>query len=600
MTTNTEKKIKTLTFGKVFWASLLASLAVLMFIFIFFFGILGSLFIGPEPFSIEENTILHMRLGGEIGEMSNSEFDPIGFGGIKRDGLSDLLFGIEKAKNDDRVKGIFLELDGGNYGYSTASEIRAALDSFQNQSGKFVVSYLKGEAVGLKQYYLSSVSSENYGFPSTMFEFGGLGAELMFFKRMFDKLDIEMQVIRGSNNDFKSAVEPFFLERMSDSSKHQLQRYLNSMWEDIRYSIGSSRSISIEELNNYAENSVIRRMRDAMDYHLIDGIKYRDEMMQLLMEKVGASSEDEFKLVSIEKFASKKFENDQKIIDGRSDANIAVIIAEGEVSTSGDGVASSKITKLFRAVRENDTIKSVVFRINSPGGSALASDEIWREVMLTKEVKPVIVSMGDVAASGGYYIAAPATRIFAQPMTITGSIGVFGVIPYTGAMLENKLGLTFDRVGTNSHAVLSLNKKLTDEEFQIVQDEVDFIYDEFLMRVSEGRGMSKTAVNQIARGRVWTGKDAIEIGLVDELGGLEDAVRYAAINSNIDEPIVQYFPKLKKEAIQEVLETLADQEEEEANTEIIPQELMNYYKKLKSLENYTGIQARMPYQITIQ
>ena len=595
-----EKPKKVISFGKVFWPSLMASVVVLTLLVLFFFVLFGSLFSGPEPFAVKDKTVLHMTLSGQINESSNSEFNPSSFQMEQQIGLSDILYGLEKAASDKRIKGIFIELDGAQCGYATASEIREALVNFQEESGKFVLAYHKGEAVGMKQYFIASAAKENYGFPSTMFEFGGLGAELMFFKGMFDKLDLEMQVVRGSNNDFKSAVEPYFLEKMSDSSKHQIERYLTSMWEDIRQTIGDAKGISPADLNIYADSTYIRRMHDAVTYKLIDAVKYRDEVMEMLVQHSGAKDAEDLEFVSFEKFARKKFENNQKIVNGssKSTANVAVILAEGGVTTTGDGLASDKITKLLRQARLDDHIKTIVFRVNSPGGSALASDEIWREVVLAKAVKPVIVSMGDVAASGGYYIAAPATRIFAEPMTITGSIGVFGVIPYTGAMLENKLGLSFDRVSTNKRSVLTTNKKMTPEELQIVQDEVDYIYDEFLQRVVEGRGMSKKQVNVIARGRVWTGKDAVSIGLVDELGGLKDAIAYAAKEAGLESPKVQYLPEIKKEPIQELLESLTE-ENQVSVKQGIPEDLLEYYSKLRSLENYVGIQARLPYELKL-
>ena len=595
-----EKTKKVISFGKVFWPSLMASVLVLTLLVIFFSVLVGGFFSGPAPFEVKDQTVLHMTLKGQIGESSKSEFNPSSFQMDQQIGLADILYGFERAAEDKRIKGIFIELEGAQCGYATAGEIRDAIVKFQEESGKFVLAYHKGEAVGLKQYFIASAAKESYGFPSTMFEFGGLGAELMFFKGMFDKLDLEMQVVRGSNNDFKSAVEPYFLEKMSDSSKHQIERYLTSMWDDIRQTISDSKGISSADLNMYADSTYIRRMNDAVTYKLIDAVKYRDEIMEIVAEHAGAKDVESLELMAFEKFAMKKFENNQKVVSGssNSNANVAVILAEGGVTTTGDGLASDKITKLLRQARMDDNIKTIVFRVNSPGGSALASDEIWREVILAKEVKPVIVSMGDVAASGGYYIAAPATRIFAEPMTITGSIGVFGVIPYTGAMLENKLGLSFDRVSTNARSVLTTNKKMSPEEFQIVQDEVDYIYDEFLQRVADGRGMTKEQVNVIARGRVWTGKDALEIGLVDELGGLKDAIAYAAKEAGIDTPKVQYLPEIKKDPIQEVLEALAEQEETSVKGSI-PAELMEYYNRLRALENYVGIQARLPYELKL-
>ena len=588
-------KVK-VSFGRIFWPSLVASIVTLVVIGFVFSAFIGSLIGGKPVYSTGKDAVLHMKLTGQIGEVSDSDFDPMQFNLKTKAGLSEILYGLEKAASDENVKGLFLEISNPQCGYGTATEIRNAINKFE-ASGKFVMAYHQGEAIGLKSYYIASAANESYGFPSSMFEFVGLGAELMFYKGMFDKLDLEMQVIRGSNNHFKSAVEPYFRKSMSDSSRLQISRYLTSIWEDLRANISSDRKVSSADLNMYADSTRIRRVKDAVTYNLIDSTKYRDEVLELLKKKVGAKSVDDINLTEFNKYAQKKFLANQDIVRGQN-PNIAVILAEGGVVKKGDGLSSEKINKLIREARNDKNIKAIVFRVNSPGGSALASDEIWREVMLAKAEKPVIVSMGDVAASGGYYIAAPATKIFAESTTITGSIGVFGVIPYTGAMLENKLGLSFDRVGTNERSVLSTNQKLSDEEFAIVQDEVDFIYDQFLDRVAKGRGMSKKDVNEVARGRVWTGKDAVKIGLVDELGGLKDAIAYALKEVEIDESDakVAYYPKRKVAPWLEIVEAFDDNESKSRG---IPEELIEYYQKLKEVENRIGIQARLPYDIKL-
>lgn len=588
-------KVK-VSFGRIFWPSLVASIVTLIILGFVFSAVIGSLIGGKPVYSTGSDAILHMKLSGQIGEVSDSNFDPMTFNIKSKAGLSEILYGLERAASDDNIKGLYLEISNPQCGYATATEIRNAINKFE-ASGKFVVAYHQGEAIGLKSYYIASAANESYGFPSSMFEFVGLGAELMFYKGMFDKLDLEMQVIRGSNNHFKSAVEPYFLEKMSDSSRLQISRYLESIWEDLRENMGSDRNVTAADLNMYADSTLIRRVKDAVDYKLIDAMKYRDEVLQLLTEKVDAKSVDDLNLTNFNRYAQKKFLANQNIIRGKK-PNIAVILAEGGVVKKGDGLSSEKINKMIREARNDENIKAIVFRVNSPGGSALASDEIWREVMLAKAKKPVIVSMGDVAASGGYYIAAPATKIFAESTTITGSIGVFGVIPYTGAMLENKLGLSFDRVGTNKRSVLSTNQKLSDDEFSIVQEEVDFIYDQFLDRVSEGRGMSKEAVNEIARGRVWTGKDAVKNGLVDELGGIQEAIDFALKEVEIDssDAKVGYYPKRKVEPWMEIIEAFDNNEDKDAG---IPEELIEYYQLLKNIEQRIGIQARLPYDIKL-
>ena len=585
-------KEKKVSFGKVFWPSLTASIIVLVILFAVIFLIIGGLTGDKKPYTVGKKAVLHMSLKGDIGETSKSGFNSSSFSLIDRFGLADILYGLEKASKDDRIKGVFIELEGANCGYAAAKEIRDAINRFE-ESGKFAVAYNSGEAISLKQYYIASAADESYGFPSSMFEFLGLGTELMFYKGMFDKLDLEMQVVRGSDNHFKSAVEPYFLTEMSDSSRLQVGRYLSSIWEDVRSGIGKDRDIESKTLNMYADSGFVRRINQAVEYNLIDKSMYRDEVIALIAKKAGVENVDDLNLKEFKKYAQEKFLNNQKIADGKK-ANIAVIVAEGAVMVEGEGLSSKKITKLFQEARKDKNIKTIVFRINSPGGSALASDEIWREVKLAKEEKNVIVSMGDVAASGGYYIAAPASKIFAETTTITGSIGVFGVIPYTGAMLENKLGLSFDEVSTNQHAVLTTNQKLTEEEYSMVQKEVDYIYDQFLGRVADGRGMTKEEVNTIARGRVWTGKDALRIGLVDTLGGLMEAIDYAASEAKIDNPIIQYFPKVKKEPWMEFLESIEDQESKQTS---LPEDISKLYQRIKSIENYTGIQARLPYEI---
>jgi protease-4 len=597
-----EKKV---TFGKIFWPSLLAvfimSVIGLLIFSLILGGIIGSFGeFGPKPLAVKNNTVLHMTLEGTIAEKSDSKFNPSSFQMDKKIGLSDILYGLEHAKTDSKIKGVFLEIGDLNCGYATAREIRDALNDFE-KSGKFVVAYNAGEVITQKEYYVSSAAKEVYGFPTSMMEFIGLGTELSFFKGTLDKLEVEVQVIRGSNNDFKSAVEPFFRPNMSDSSRLQIERYLTSMWEDIRADISTERKIPTEELNVIADSVLIHRAEDAVTYKLLDGVKYRDEVINLINKKIGNEEGDELALQPFEKYAKKKFYQNQTLTK-HDNPNIAVILAEGGVSKDGDELASNKICKLFQDVRKNKSIKTVVFRINSPGGSALASDEIWREVQITNKTKKVIVSMGDVAASGGYYIAAPAMRIFAEPTTITGSIGVFGMIPFTGKMLENKLGMTFDRAATNQHSVMTTNRRMTAEELKLTQDEVDSIYSQFLGRVAEGRGMTKEQVNVVARGRVWTGRDALKIGLVDELGGLSDAITYAAKKANIQEKRVLYYPLKKQDKLTELLEQFEEDEDAEfaLKQQQMPEELLRYYQELKRIESMTGIQMRMPYDIYIR
>lgn len=596
-----ENKVK-ISFWRIFWPTLTAIVLTSFIgwmVTLLFFGGLIAAFSSVDAGGVKENTILHLTLKGEISEKGKANLNPTDFKVDNSIGLRDLLYGFEKAKKDENIKGIYIELDDLSSGYATTKEIRDAINDFE-KSGKFVVAYNSGEVITQKEYYLTSAANTNYGFPTSTMEFLGLGAELTFFKNALDKLNVEVEIIRGKNNDFKSAVEPFFRTEMSDSSRLQIERYMNSMWGTILAEIAADRKLSVIELNQIADSMMIKRADDAVKFKLLDGLKYKDEVMNELCKKVKCKKVDDLNFYSFEKYARKQFNEDQTLAEVE-DPNIAVIVAEGDVATSGDGVASDKICKLFKEVRNNDDIKTVVFRINSPGGSALASDEIWREVQLTNKVKKVIVSMGDVAASGGYYVAAPAYKIFAEPTTITGSIGVFGMIPYTGKMFENYLGITFDRASTNTHAGMSLNRKLTSKELESIQNEVDEIYDQFLGRVAEGRKMTKEQVNSIARGRVWTGQDAKKIGLVDELGGLTDAIAFAAKQANIKEPKVEYLPHNKSNEFFDFIDMINEENEGtfSKNTKI-PSELLTYYNQLKKIESLTGIQMKLPYEIRIR
>lgn len=585
------------SFWRIFWPSLVASMILSVFGWVFWLIIFGSL-IGAEP-ETKDSSVLHMTLSGEIGERSSSTLNAPSFSMDKKIGLADILTGLEKAKEDNMVKGIYLELDNVQCGYGTAMEIRNALKDFK-KSGKFVVSYLNGEVITQKQYYISSASDEIYGFSTSAMEFIGLGGELMFFKNTFDMLGIEMQVIRGSNNDFKSAVEPYFRTDMSDSSRLQTERYMASIWEDVRNHISADRKINAADLNDIAENAKIQRVDDAVKFKLIDAAKYRDEVEEIVLKK--SKLKDLKNIMSFEEYAKKTFKNKQLAFElGTSEANVAVIVGEGGITVNGDEMTSDKICKYFREVRNDDKIKVVVFRVNSPGGSALASEEIWREVSLTTKKKKVIVSMGDVAASGGYYVATPATTIFAEPTTITGSIGVFGVIPYTGGFMENKLGLTFDRVQTNKHSVLSTNRKLTPEELALIQAEVDQIYAQFKKRVADGRGLTTDQVQKIARGRVWTGADAIKIGLVDKMGGLTDALAFAIKEAKVKDAKVRYYPNVKENPYEAFLEQLSSEEEEslKVKQQAVPKVIDDLTKRLMKLESYTGIQMRMPFEIDL-
>lgn len=593
------KEKKKVSFWRIFWPSLIAAFLVSLGGFIFWLIVIGS-FLQETPFEVKDKTVLHMKLDGAIGERTDASFDPNSLSLNDQIGLATILHGIRSAKIDKKIKGIFLEIDGLQCGMASARELRKAINDFES-SGKFVVAYYKGEYISTKALYVSTAADESYGFPTSNVQFLGLGSERMFFKKLFDKIDVEMQVIRGSNNDFKSAVEPFFLEKMSDSARHQAQVYMDGIWNDVLTDIAKDRGLEVAELDSIASNAEVRDVRDAVEKKMIGAIKYRDEVLQIIAKKLKLKKANQIEFMSFTKYAKNRFKEDQqRFIDEEVEPNVAVILAEGGITTSGDEMTSKEICKLIRKARENKSVKAVVFRVNSPGGSALASDEIWREVQLTNKKKPVIVSMGDLAASGGYYVAAPASVIFAEPTTITGSIGVFGVIPYTGDMLENKLGITFDRVTTNKHSAMTTNRRLTESELKIIQEEVNDIYQQFLKRVAAGRGLTTENVNVIARGRVWTGRDAMRVGLVDKMGGLQEAIEFAVKEAKIKSRKIAYYPLLKENPLEAILQQLDDTD---SNIRIersgMPEEMRQWYARIRKLEDFHGIQMRLPYELTI-
>jgi len=595
-------------FSRIFWPSLVAVAIALFLGMVFFFLVLGGIIgsfanFGPAPYALENASILRMNLKGKIQEKSNDRFDPMSFSLDETLGLPDILYAIDQAKKDEKIKGIYVDIGELNCGISTLRSIRSALNNFQKDSKKFVVAYFQGESISQKEYYLGSVAKECYAFPTSTFYLTGLGSEAMFFKKMLDKLDVEVQIVRGENNDFKSAVEPFFLEKLSDSARLQNQRLMDCIWGDLASDMASSRNFSVENLNKWINSMEVVNAQEALKHRMVDGVLYEDEMMATMAKKVAVTDYGDISWADFTDYAKNKFYNDQVLVQAGT-PSIAVIIGEGEVSKDGEELSSEKLCKLFSKVRKDKHIKAVVFRINSPGGSALASEEIWREVMLTQKKKKVFVSMGDVAASGGYYIATPADRIFAEPTTITGSIGVFGMIPYTGKMLENKLGITFDRVQTHDHAVMSSNRKLTTQELSMVQTEVNGIYSQFLQRVADGRKMTKERVNQLARGRVWSGSDALERGLVDQLATLPEVIAFAKQEIKSKEANVIYYPRVKEDPWGGWIKLLnQENDEEESRLKIhrnsLPESLNFWYDQLKRVENKMGIQMRMPYELVV-
>jgi len=546
--------------------------------------------------NIDSNSILHLRLDYPVTERTSKNplenIDVFGFETEKNIGLNDILASIRAAKTDENIKGIYLDVAYIQSGFATIEEIRNALIDFK-KSGKFIISYSEVYTKGA--YYLASVADKVYLNPEGMIDFRGFSSEITFFKGALDKLGIEAQVIKVGT--YKSAVEPFILDKMSDANRKQVTSFLGSMYEHYLKKIGESRRISRDSLFTIADNALVRSAKDAVKYRLADGLKYKDEILSDLKNLSGIAQKKDLNSVSIADYAS--VAHDKKT--ERSANRIAIIYAVGEImSGQGDDtyIGSEGISQAIRKARLDDKIKAVVFRINSPGGSALASDVIWREVELTKKIKPIIVSMGDVAASGGYYIACAADSIFAQPNTITGSIGIFSVIPNMQKFFNNKLGITFDGVKTGKFADISITRPLREDEKMIIQTETNQIYANFTQKVANGRGKTAAFIDSIGQGRVWTGDEAIKIGLVDRLGNINDAINSAAKKAKIKEYKIVEYPA-QKDPLKELFDSSGDR----IRTYFTKQELgdnYTYYEQLKSVLRTTGTQARMAYDVVIK
>ena len=594
-----------------FIAAVIAFIIGGMIVTFIFVGSIGALLDGisveqaaSSTNKVENNSLVHMNLNSMISERTHTSFNPSNLQVDNLLGIDAIRAGLKAAKEDENIKGIYLDLSGFAVGISTLEEIRQALIDFK-KSNKFIVAY--SEAYFQSNYYLASVADEMYIYPEGMMDFRGLGAELMFFKPMLDKWGVDMQVIRGSNNKFKSAVEPFLSDHMSDANRAQMETLLGSMWQHLKKGIEHERGISLADLDMIADSVLVTSAADAIQYKMIDGEKYKDEIIDLLKVKMGVESIDDMNILEFNKYAKKILFKERE--NGNQNGNIAVVYATGSIG-SGEGdletIGSEGVSKALRAARLNDSVKAVVFRVNSPGGSALASDVIWREVKLLEETdKPIIVSMGDYAASGGYYISCAADRIYAQANTVTGSIGVFGVIPNLEGFLTNEIGITTDRVETNEYSTLTVTKPLSDKELLLMQESVDEVYDVFKGRVADGReGLDVAGVDSIGQGRVWSGTNALEIGLIDEIGGIQDAIDYAAELAEIseeDRTIIEY-PIIEVNKFEALIEQLAEQMEQ-GNSDNDPGlsiQLMEQFKALDEMTQMKGIQARLPFKMTFK
>ena len=592
-------------FYKVVLAAFIGTLIALVINFFIKVGVVSSMISNlsksesETSTTVKPNSVLYMKLDYEIPDRTtDNPFSNINFQTMETSdatGLNEILRNIENAKTDANIKGIYLELSSIPTSMATIQEIRNKLIEFK-ESGKFIVAY--GESYGQSAYYLASIADKIFLNPEGAMDLHGMASQIMFYKHLLEKLDIEMQIVRGPNNRFKSAVEPYFLDKMSEANREQMDKLLGTVWGQILASISQSRNISVEQLNQIADNlDVLFNAQKALEYGLVDNLYFKDQVLDELKGLTGSNK-------SINAVGNANYAKSYK--DKNVSKNeVAVIYASGQIfdgkGNEEQAIYSENLSKTIRKAREDKNVKAIVLRVNSPGGSALASAIIGRELDLTKEVKPVIVSMGNYAASGGYWISAKADYIFADPTTLTGSIGVFGTFPNAQGFLNDKIGLTFDVAKTNENADFpNFTQPLTEFQYNKLQEMVGKTYNDFTQRVAEGRGLRQTFVDSIGQGRVWAGADAIGLGLVDKLGDMEDAIAYAVEKANLGNDYkVTEWPK-QKDFFTRLMESMNKTDELDAAMKQKLGAYYNYYKGMENLNNNTGIQARMPFDLVIE
>ncbi|MFH6602325.1 signal peptide peptidase SppA [Maribacter algicola] len=572
----------------------LIAFGMLFVMFLIFVSLLGS---ADEGINIKNNSVLELQLQRPINDyVGSKDEDP--FIGLfeQNQGLDEILHAIEVAKDDDDIKGISLNNNFVMAGLAQTQSIRKALETFKKK-GKFVYAY--GDFYTQKDYYLASIADSIYLNSVGVLDFKGLASEVLFFKDLQEKTGVKMEVIR--HGKYKSAVEPYLENEMSEANRTQIRELIGSLWSSMLSEISEGRNLSESELNSIADTLGGRNPEYAKQTGLIDGVLFYDQYEAKLKNALDLQPEEDLNYVALEDYVRR---SNKKVTKKGAD-KVAVVFAQGEILYGEGGpdlIGQGIITKALVKARDDDSVKAVVLRVNSPGGSALTSDIIWREIELVKEKKPVVVSMGNVAASGGYYIAAGADKIFAEPTTITGSIGVFGTVPNIHK-LASDIGINAEQVGTNKNSVdYSLFEPMSDEFRNVVQEGIESTYSTFLERVAQGRGISVTEVDSLAQGRVWSGVDAKRIGLVDELGTLEDAISAAAKMAGLEEYGIRKLPKYKS-GFERMLEDLAGagaRAKQELIQDEIGPEAYSIFKELKSAMEQKGVQARMPFVINIK
>lgn len=560
--------------------------------FFTFFGVLGMMISSSEKeVQVKEQSVLVLNTGDMIPDRSPEYpmLSPMDFSLRYQAGLNDILRNLEEAATDPKIEGLYIKAGIMPLGHATTEELRQAILQFK-ESGKFVVAWSE-MLLTQSSLFLSTVADEVYLNPMSNVEFTGLGTEIMFYKDALEKLGVEVQVIR--HGTFKSAVEPFMQNKMSAANRRQTEQYLGSIWKHQMENMSADLGKTTVELNEMVDQLAVFTATDAMEQGVVNGLKYKDEIEGLLKEKSGRTESQKLRLISMVQYSQSLTPK----VSGRD--KIAVVYASGSIAM-GEGtdmnIGASRFAESIRKAGSDSSVKALVLRINSPGGSALASEIIWRELDRLRGVKPVIVSMGNVAASGGYYIATTADKVYANPNTITGSIGVFGLIPQAEDLLKDKIGITTDIVKTNRHADFpSLTRAMSDYEESVMLRSIEQTYDTFITRVSEGRNMSKEEVDAIGQGRVWSGEDALEIGLIDEFGTLEDAIDEAIALAGVTEYRIQELPVME-DPLMKLMKDLSG----EMRTRSLYKELgssSRYYEQLKSVLSSSGVQMRLPFYI---
>jgi protease-4 len=583
-----------------FWKSFFAAfLALVIFTFVgilLLLGWIGSI-ASEEQVVIKENSVLHLDLDAQITELQQENpFAglPVPGGDVNHVGLLQLKQAIEHAKNNNNIKGIYLQVRYPLTGFSSLEEIRESLIDFR-KSGKWVVAY--NEVMSEGAYYLATAADKIYLNPEGDIEFNGLTIEISFFKRLFDKLEIKPQIFRVG--EFKSAVEPFMLEKMSDENRLQLTELANSIYDYSLTRMAEARSIPRERLEELSDKMMVRNAALAKEYGLVDELYYIDQFHADLRKRLSIDDKADINFVKYGKYR-KSFSTYKN-----SKNEIAVIVAEGtimpgEADQQNQVIGAETFVEEIRKAREDDDIKAIVLRINSPGGEFRSSDMMWREIQLTKKVKPIIASMSDYAASGGYYLAMGCDTIVAQPHTITGSIGIFGMMFDMSDFLGNKLGITFDEVKTGDFGEMyTVSRPLTPAEREYWQKNLNEHYETFTTKAAEGRGLPVAEIQKVASGRVWTGAQALSHKLIDVQGGFNDAVTIAATKAGVqDDYKVKFYPRQKT-----FLEQWLSRMEDNTRTETIRTELGEYYpwyQQLQRIKTFHGAQARMPFEFKIQ